>query len=197
MQCARLVLEYVKVLLSSPVIFGLISLVVLYLFKEDIREYVRWLKIRLPGGTEVSRSQSERQIKEGDKPPPRPDIAVSGLPTDLTQQQREAVEGIIRAERATSYLWEYRYLNWFLVYRTQLVLDWLVSLPEGTTTYRHYDATWLPRIPSPDERDAIIRVLAAHHLIEINDGVIQMTPKGREYHEWRGPLPELRVTNST
>lgn len=34
MQCAQLVLEYVKVVLSAPGVFGIIALVVLYLFKE-------------------------------------------------------------------------------------------------------------------------------------------------------------------
>jgi hypothetical protein len=200
MEVARLILEYIKVLLSAPVIFGTVALVFLCLFREDIKAVLlRIAKNRFPGGTEVSTSQSERQTEAEqieERPLPQPDTTVPGLPADLTQQQRMVVESIIRAERATSYLWEYRYLNYFLVYRTQIVLDWLIGPSQATTLY-HYDATWLPLIPSANERNAIISALEAHHLIQINNGVIQVTPKGREYQQWRGPLPQPSLTTGS
>ena len=191
MEIATLVLEYLKVLLSPQIVVGGVGLVFLFLFREDIKALLlRVAKIRLPGGTEISTSQSERQINEENieqKPLPAPAMPLSGLPSDLTPQQRIAVENILKAERATSYLWEYRYLNYFLVYGTQAVLNWLISLNQPTT-YSHFDATWLPLIPSANERGAIINALQAHHLIQVNDGAIQVTPKGMEYQQWRGEL---------
>ena len=197
MEIATLVLDYLKVLLSTQIVVGGIGLVFLLLFREDIKALLlRVAKIRFPGGTEVSTSQSERQIKEEkteQKPMPVPAMPLFGLPSDLTPQQRTAVENILKAERATSYLWEYRYLNYFLVYSTQTILNWLISL-NHPTTYSHFDATWLPLIPSANERATIINALQAHHLIQVNDGAIQVTPKGVEYQQWRGELPNPPLT---
>lgn len=174
----------------------MVAFLFLWLFREDIKALLlRIATIKLPGGAELSTLQSERQIKEErieDNPLPTPEQTVPGLPDDLNQNQRCVVENIIRAERATSYLWEYRYLNHFLVYRTQHVLDWLISLGL-TTTYSYYDATWLPFTPSAHERGAIISALEAHHLIQVTNGTIQVTPKGVEYQHWRGILPDLTV----
>jgi hypothetical protein len=188
MEIASLVLEYLKVLVSPQIVAGFVGFVFLYMFREDVKAlFLRVAKIKFPGGAEVSTSQSERKIKkEGIEPEPLPALE---LPPSLTPQQREVVDSILKAERGTSYLWEYRYLNYFLVAGTQAVLDWLISLER--TTYRHFDATWLPIIPSANERGAIINALQAHHLIQEVDGTIQVTPKGKEYQKWRGELPNL------
>ena len=64
METAKLVLEYLRVLLSPQIIIGIVGLVFLLLFREDIKAWIlRIAKIRFPGGAEVSTSQSERQIK--------------------------------------------------------------------------------------------------------------------------------------
>jgi hypothetical protein len=194
MEVEQLILEYLKVLLSPQVVWAILASFFFLLFREDIKALLlRIAKIKLPGGTEVTTSQTERQIKEGQietKPIPTANVSLPGLPQGLTPQQKHAIEEVLKAEKATSYLWEYRYLNLFLVYRTQAVLDWLIGLGQ-TTTYAYYDATWLPLIPSAKERNAIITALETHHLIQMDDAVIEVTPKGREYQQWRGPLPPL------
>lgn len=196
MEYANIILEYLKVLLTAPVLFSLVAVVFITLFNEDIKALIlRIAKIKLPGGIEVGTPQSSQLTAEEQKPAPEPSVdvqeAVAGLPTDLTPQQRRTIEQLIRSHIATAYIWEYRYLNYFLAHGTQLVLDWLVSLPQATT-YTHYDSVWLPIIPSANERQAIINALQAHHLIQ-HDGseMIVVTPKGREYQEWRGPPPPL------
>jgi hypothetical protein len=197
METTTIILEYLRVLLSPQMVVGAAGLVVLLTFREDIKALLlRVAKIRLPGGAEVSTSQTERKIAEQateDKPAPIPSSPLPGLPAGLTEEHRAAIEGILKAERATSYLWEYRYLNYFLVYKTQLVLDWLVGLPQPTT-FGHYDATWLPLVPSANERAAMIDALQAHHLIQVTGDAIQVTPKGREYQQWRGDLPPVGPT---
>jgi len=197
MEIAKLILEYLKALLSAQVIFGGVSLVLFFWFREDIKALLlRIAKIRFPGGAEVSTSQSERQINEErieERLLPQPNTSDIGLPDDLTSNQREVIKNIIGTARATAYLWEYRYLNHFLVYKTQMVLDWLISLPQ-TASYSLYDAIWLPLIPSAQEREAVISALETHHLVQIQDGIIKVTPKGLEYKQWRGPLPQLPLT---
>lgn len=193
MELSRLILEYLKVMSTPQIVIGAIGLVFLFLFRENIKSLIqRIAKIKFPGSAELLTSQSERQIKENKrevKPLPSPEAPLPGFPSGLNPQQLSTVENILKAERATSRLWEYRYLNYFLVYRTQLVLDWLINLNQPTT-FSYFDAEWLPVIPSASEREAIISVLQAHHIIQVNEGAIDISPKGLEYQQWRGDLPK-------
>ena len=192
MEKATLILAYLEVVLSGPPLSAIVVLILVYKFAEDIRGLLlRIARIRLPGGAEVDTPQSRSTAEED--PATRPkveEVPVQGVPSDLRPEQREAMERLVRSHIATAYLWEYRYLNYFLARGTQFVLDWLVQLPEAIT-YTQYDAFLLPRVPSAQERQAIINALQAHHLIQYDTstGVIAITPKGQEYHEWRGPMP--------
>lgn len=194
MEKATLVLEYLKVILTAPVLFSVIIGVFIFSFKEDIKALIlRIAKIKLPGGTEVSTPQSNRDSEEESKELPNPSgVSVDGIPSGLTPEQQKTIEELIRSHIGNTYLWEYRYLNYYLARGTQVVFDWLVGLPQSTT-YAHYDSFWLPLLPSANERQSIINALQNHHLI-IHDGatnMITVSPKGREYHEWRGELPPL------
>lgn len=200
MEIAKLVLDYLKVLLSAPVLFFSVAIIFILIFREDLKAlFLRIAKIKLPGGTEVSTPQSNQLAVEENKPTPDPTVNEKdpgvGLPADLTPHQRKVIEQLIRSHIATSYVWEYRYLNYFLAHWTQYVLDWLIGLSHPTT-YAYYESVWIAIIPSSNERQAIITALQAHHLIQHEStGLIVVTPKGREYAEWRGPLQPL--TNSS
>lgn len=195
MDIARLVVEYLKVVLSPQTIAGSIVLAFLFLFKEDIKALIlRIAKIRLPGGSELSISQLERAheelIPKIEKPPVTPTEEVL-LPENisLNPDQIEAVRQLFEAERAKATLWKYRYLNYFIAPITQRVLDWLASLSTRTTVTL-FDSLWLPIVPNAEERRAIINALQAHYLIALAGELIEVTPKGRDYLQWRGPLPE-------
>jgi len=163
------------------------------LFVTEIRALIdRIAEIKLPGGGGLRTPQS-RSIEEGEnRPVPKvDDQAIDGLPADLSPDHSRSVEQLVRPHIANSHLWEYRYLNHFLQRGTQETLDWLIGLPQPTT-YAHYDSFWLPLIQSANERQAIIAALQMHHLIAHDaTDVISITPKGREYQEWRGVLPAL------
>ncbi len=197
MDYARIVLQYLKVVLSPQVITGVVTIVFALLFKSDIRALIgRIAKIRFPGGGEVSVSQNERTSIEasGDEsiPPTPPDEKIT-LPQglNLSPAQVTLFEQAFQAERAKAYLWEYRYLNYYLVIQTQRVLDWLASL-KTRTSVSFFDTLWMPIIPDAQERQAIIRALESHHLIQLSGEMIDVTPKGREYIQWRGPLPDWK-----
>lgn len=181
-------------MLSAPVMGAAVAIIFLSMFKDEIRKYIsRIATIKFPGGTEVSTSQAKMSDEEAREPQrPLPQVAEPGptLPVGLTPQQQEEVSQLLKAEKAASYLWEYRYLNQFLVYQTQQVLDWLVEIPQPITT-RLYDTHWLVQIPKAEERNAIIFALQAHHLVQITGEKLEVTEKGREYQEWRGALPPL------
>lgn len=194
MEIATIVLEYLKVLLSAQVMAGATVFAFFVLFREDIRGlFKRVAKVKFPGGGEFSTTQLEKASEElsprGEQPP-----AITTDPPKLpdnlvlTPEQIKVVGEAFSAERARAALWEYRYLNYFLARHTQMALDWLASLPIRTTTSL-FDTYWLPVIPSAEERRAIINALQAHYLIALTGEVIEVTPKGKEYLQWRGPLP--------
>jgi hypothetical protein len=190
---AQLVLEYLKVFLSAPVMIALVAIVFFSIFREDLKAlFLRIAKIRFPGGTEVSTSQSERQEFEATASRESKTLASAtppNLPGNLAPQVRQEIENLLVAEQATSRTWEYRYLNYFLVIHTQRTLDWLSRLPQPVA-FSFYDSQWLPIIPSSNERGAVINALQAHHLIQVDAQSIAVTQKGYEYIQWRGAVPE-------
>lgn len=194
-----MVLEYLRVLLSAPPMIAAVAIMFFILFREDIKALLlRIASIRFPGGTELLTTQSQRQEREAQqaqKPAPAveaPDVEI----LDLAPQQRQVIENIIKSERANAFLWEYRYLNFFLVRGTQVVLDWLASVPQPVSI--HFASSyWLPVIPRAEERTAILNALMAHHLVKLNGEAIEVTSKGREYLAWRGPLPQLPPTSAS
>src|SRR6266853_2467968 len=189
---AQLILDYIKAILSPQVIAGAVGFPLLWVFRDDFKALLlRVAKIRLPGGTEVSTSQITKaeeaaENKPLDRPPPAD--PPPPLPATLDHNELEQVKQLLDAEKTRAYLWEYRYLNYFLVYHTQQVLDWFASL-SSPASLPLFDSAWLPLIPGADERRAVINALQAHHLIQLRgDGLVEVTPKGREYIAWRGPL---------
>lgn len=196
METAKLVLEYLKVLLSAQVVAGAVIVAFLLRFKPEIGNLLnRIAKIKFPGG-EVSTSQIERSNEElpakGEQPQPQPaePSRTALLPGNLPigTEQMQSLQEAFQAERARAFLWEYRYLNYFLARSSQRVLDWLAGLGVRTTTDT-FDAFWLPVFPNAQERQAIIGALQAHYLVVLAGELIEVTPKGREYLQWRGPLP--------
>ena len=177
---AQIILDYVKAILTPQVIAGAVAFTVIFLFRREMRDLLlRVATIKLPGGAEVSAHQSLR-VEKGvtDDVEPKP------LPDDMNDAIRQAFE----AERARASLWEYRYLNYFLVLPTQRVLDWLSKI-QAPASFSLYDAVWIMAIPSVVERKAILQALSAHHLIQLENELVTITAKGREYIECRGQIP--------
>jgi hypothetical protein len=194
MDWVKLALEYLKVFLSGQVVIGIVVIVFIAKFKAEIRGLLdRIATIKFPGG-ELTTSQIAREREElpstGSQPQPlREPAVVAPNSTPVSIEVHAAnLEQQVSAERARAALWEYRYLNYFLARGTQVVLDWLAGLPVNTTVSM-FDSFWLPVIPAVVERKAIIDALQAHWLILIDNDVIEVSPKGREYLAWRGPLP--------
>lgn len=194
MTVAEMILAYLEVLLSAPPIIGVIVITFLALFRVQLAALIeRIARIKLPGGGEVFTSQQIRSA-ESDKgdAPEVPDESAVDLPHEvkLTPEQAEKVVQLIRSERANAYLWEYRYLNFFLVRQTQMVLDWLATFDKPVST-RLIDSQLQTWIPDAKERQAILNALISHHLVNLDGELLEVTPKGKEYLEWRGPLPPL------
>lgn len=190
---AAVVLDFLRVLLTPQCVGAGVALTFFLMFRNELKEFIkrRGLRIKFPGGELSSPPQQKEppkgkvEIVPADPTPTLPDEV------KLSKEQATAVTEALRAERAKAYLWEYRYLNTFLVLKTQHVLDWLATLPERTTTGM-FDSIWMPAIPDANERANIVGALQSHHLISIDAAnLITVTPKGKEYLAWRGTVPPM------
>ena len=171
----------------------LVVLVLVWVFRSDLKAIMsRIATIKFPGVEISTTSQIDRSAKIGsdELPPGSTPGQKTALPEGLTipQEQQELVRNFIQAQETTSRLWEYRYLNFYFVPNTQLVLDWLASL-QNRPSIEMFHALWLPLIPSADDRKAILFALENHYLITVLEMMIEITDRGREYLQWRGPLP--------
>jgi hypothetical protein len=122
---ANLILEFLKVLLSGPVVAGAVAFSFIVLFRHQIRGVLsRTASIKFPGGGELIAQQLPPKDENPPSELPAPPLEQQPLlPAALTDQQMSAIRAIIDSERARAYLWEYRYLNLFLVATTQQVLE--------------------------------------------------------------------------
>ena len=206
-----LILEYAKLILSPQVVTGIVVVIVFVVLRNAIRALLsRIASIRFPGGEVLTARQeqqsSERLPKQAAPVPSAPEAAPVALkepgptnqaapvpsapeaaPVELTEQQSKDIQSLITSEKLNARLWEYRYLNYYLVFRTQAVLTWLASR-EQPITKSLLDSDLMAYIPEAGERAAICRALETHHLIESRGDLVEITPKGREYVDWRGPL---------
>lgn len=186
MSVAQLVLEYLRVVLSAPPMVAAVTLTFLLVFRGALRGLIsRIATIKLPGGSELTAIQDPAPAPE--KPPQLPRAApgdAPALPASLPPENAAEVRELFEAERARAYLWEYRYLNLFLVERTVSVLEWLADV-KSRPSLSMYDSLWTPRIPDVEQRKVVVDVLLSHHLVQQVNGLLEITPKGREYLEWR------------
>ena len=192
LEIARLALEFVKTVASWPVIGGAIASIVLLMFRDDLHYLIESIiEIKFPGGgLLLSQRRQNRKLQRLDKA----EIAASGntqiaeIGTPTHSEEQPPPELLAATEERL--MWEFRYLNNYLVPATQLVLNWLASQTKPVTVSL-FDAWLMPLILNPRERIAIIQALNSHHLIDIDPKttLIKVTPKGRRYLAFRGPYP--------
>lgn len=179
-----LILEYLKVILSVQMVTGIIIIVFLWMYNDEVKALLSRL-IKLPGGVELSTPQLEKVKTEKpmtDKVSSEPQSAAPPSPA-----QDETFKKLYDAERARAYFWEYSYLNYFLVAATQRTLDFLAA-STAPLSVALYDSLLTPLVPESAERKAILSALERHLLVTIENDLINVTPKGREYMEWRGKV---------
>lgn len=182
-------IEFLKVILSIQVIAGALCLFFFFKFEKEIKKYIdRIAKVTAPGGTEVSTPQPTKADKESaDKSVPLNPAEEEKIPTTLENNELEQVKILISDERARARVWEYNYLNYFLVHNSQLVLNWFSSC-DTPVSEQLFHSFWAPAILDLPERKTIVSVLESHYLIIIESGLITISPKGAEYIVFRGDI---------
>ena len=116
----EILINFLKVLLSTQVIFGSIILYFLITYKLNIKSMLRGVsKIKLPGGTELTTLQIQKEFEEPIKDFKIPDNINSKIYTS----KKEDIIKLYSQERSRAYTWEYMYLNQYFVKNTQYILD--------------------------------------------------------------------------
>src|SRR2546423_13493303 len=134
MDTETLILEYLKVILTAPTVIGVLGTIFLLLFKNELRSLINRIASLKIGSAELTAPQlppPADQTAQGQLPNPAPPQLPPG--ESVPPQETRLVEQAPAAERARADLWEYRYLNYFLGYATQRVLDWLASVAAPVT----------------------------------------------------------------
>jgi len=174
-------LEYLKALVTWPVA----AVVIVVILRQPLARLIeRVVSVKMPGVLLDARQQLETP---GEKPVPQTPAPALPAGIHLTPVQQQELVKVFQAERAAARMWEYRYLNHFLAFSTQLVLNWFLTFQ--VTTEDAYHAYWYQLIPDVNQRKIILQVLAGHLLVEADGPALRMTDKGKEYAAWRGPLP--------
>lgn len=190
----EIAIAYLKVTLSPQVVLGAVAATFLILFRVPLSSLINRMASFRWGPAELSAPQpatDQAREKEDFKLSDNVDQeSESEIPDELnvSDEAAERFRQAMQAERARAHLWEYRFLNYFLVINTQRVLDWLSALPDSPT-FTMYDAWWQQVIPTAEQRRTVIQVLEEHNLVVMKGDLIELTPKGKEYIQWRGPLP--------
>lgn len=172
-------LEFLKVLLGWPSIVLTIAIFGFYIFRVPLSKWLENVKIDY-GGATIS---SQQQKVEDNVQAPKLEVDQSG--PSVLPVPNGSDSNLVNQWKAAAYLWEYRFLNFFLAYHSQQFLDWLCDRTEPMSL-EVTNSLWLVKVPDVAERQAVVEAITRHHLAEIRDSMISITPKGREYVEFRG-----------
>ncbi len=161
-----LVIEVLKLLLSWPVVAGVLGFMVLCTFKSDIRQFVGrlgWLKL---GQFEASQQAITSPNRVN--------------PVDNSSVKTES-------DRSNSEYWEFMYFNLFLVPNSKRFLLWVAqrkSVPEASCI-AEFDLM-LP-LPFPElEKKNILMTLLAVGLLRADGSSVEVTDKGNNYLRFLG-----------
>ena len=185
----EIIVGYFRVLLSAPPMTVLVVFVLVRVFKTELKTLMDRIATIKFLGSEISTTSQVIDHTEKTGPDELPTGSTeTALPEGLTlsPDQQKLVTDFIQAQKTTSRIWEYRYFNSYFVHDTQLVLDWLVR---NSPSIELFHAMWMPKIPKVTDRESILLALQNHNLITVLLTMIEITEKGRDYLQWRGPLP--------
>lgn len=204
MEVAKLVLEYLKVVLAWPVVGLICFLLFVLLFKAAIRNLID--RIKKIYGVEVG----QKEQKEALAPNEADDKIANSLEqggvtltteqlqaleaefnklTETTNQQTEEIQNkdeLIKYAIQRAELYEFAYLQRVLVANTQLALLWFYAQPMHSSTKENFMHSYkLPEQISDQEgeKEAMMNALIVYELIDskVNPALFAVTQKGERF----------------
>ena len=181
----KLLLEYLKVFVSWPVVVLIIALIVIWRFHQPLAEWIKNMALRVPGVIELGQEKQSSPLKDFE-----PEVLTAGdVPTDDTDLSHESSEETIKKLQATldreiniGKYWLYNYLSLFFVSNTKRVLAWLNR--QTATPVTEYHSNWANTVTSFEERSAILNALVNFYMVNLAEGSISLRVYGKEFIEW-------------
>lgn len=195
----EIILNYITVVLSWPVIFFAISLIFICKFKKSIKSFLENIASIKVGPFEANQRQSqdskediEDQISESlqQKGITLTDNQIKELENEfnnLTKEKEEKDAKIKNQSEIIKYLverseiYEFAYLSLSLVYNTKLALRWFYLQVSNSSTKENFMAQFnLPgQIVNPwAEKEAIFNALLTNGLLEQIGSLFKVSEKG-------------------
>lgn len=195
--------SYLAIFLSWPVVILVVSLIFILKFTESIKIFLENIKSFKAGPVEVSQHQRTSSPQDIEKNVVE-NLQEKGI--TFTQEQLNNIEQHINnlsnqvqtattesqnkdqlikflAERAE--LFEFAYLNYYLVFNTKQALLWFNNMPLKTSTKENFIQNCFLQIQVPNilaEKEAIFSALLVNNLIQITDQqVYKITEKGERF----------------
>jgi hypothetical protein len=198
----------VSIFTSWPVPICIAALGFAYLFREPIGHFIKHRMTKAgPGGVEAGTAASQVAgddplkeekdkianffLKNGVQTYAALEQWVNGISTNLAdkdktlQEKEKAIEGyqgIVKALLERMKIYEFAYLNLFLVFNSKLALWWFQQ--QGSVTKDLFKSTFpLPdTVQNPEqEREVIFSVLLSNGLIEYTGQLCTVPEKGQEF----------------
>ncbi len=186
----KLIQSYLSIFLSWPVIILIVSLVFIFKFSESLKIFLENIKSFKAGPVEVSQHQRTSSPQDIEKEVVE-NLQEKGI--TFTKEQLNNIEQHINnlsnqiqttttesqnkdqlikflAERAE--LFEFAYLNYYLVFNTKQALLWFNIMPLKTSTKENFIQNCFLQIQVPNvlaEKEAIFSALLVNNLIQVTD----------------------------
>lgn len=193
----ELIRKYIETLTSLPIVILSLGLIFIFKFSNSIKTFLENSNLKQAGPfgfgqqqqapsskdieDKVAENLEERGVTLTAQQLQQIDKAFQEKETQLANKDNVIKYLIERAE-----LFEFAYLNSYLVFNSKTALLWIFLRP---TTRENFLANFSlpPQIFNPlAEKEAILNTLLINHLIESRDGLLLITDKGKRFLRYLG-----------
>jgi len=201
----KIIPEYFKAILSWPVAILILSLIFIFRFSEEIKEFLKHARFFKAGPVEIESQAEIAKVAKSKKHTRRinQDLQHRGVTlneeqikqletefTKLTEESSAKDREIKNKEQLINYLiyrselYEFLYLSLFLVQNSKFVLLWFYS--QVGATKELFALNFQSSIVSPLEREAIFNALLNNGLIELSGLSYKISEKGIRFLRFVG-----------
>lgn len=201
-EIVEIILEYIKVFISWPVVFLIVALIFIFKFKESIKLFLENMASIKVGPFEASQIQTkipeekiEDQLTENlqEKGIILSQEQVQKLDevfNNLSKEKETKEQEIADKEQAIKYfaeraeLYEFAYLSLYLVFNSKLALLWFYNQTSNTSTKENFNSQFIlnnPVINPFAEKEAIFNALLVNGLLEQNGSLFKTSEKGTRF----------------
>lgn len=207
MQYIQIIKEFLEIILTWPVAFGLVSLIFIFKFSEEIRKFLNDIIYIKAGGIEARR---ESQVNQSQDLKEKIEENLENEGITITQDQLNELEAniaylskekeekdkevfdkenLIKYYQERAEVYEFSYLSNFLVNNSKQALLWFYNQPNYRSTKENFLIGFLLPvfISHPDrEKEVIFNALLNNQLIVLEEGLYAITYKGEAFLKYLG-----------